>query len=104
MTQFQQPIIDSTCMLEQNLKETYDTKLEQVDASVRFVLQDEAEYYDALENLPARVKAAVLYMVVNWMEPAGYHYRVLKAGMRQFLDTGFIAMDEPPFTDDELNS
>lgn len=91
--------------LTQNLKDTYDTKREQVDASVRFVLQDEAEYYDALENLPARVKAAVLYMVANWMEPAGYHFRVLKAGLRQFSQgTGVMAMDEPPFTDDELNS
>lgn len=90
-------------MLEQNIKQNYDSKIEQVDASVRFVLMDQPDYYESLGNLPSRVQAALLTIVGDWMEPAGYHFRVLRAAYRQFTrETGFISGDEAPFTNEEL--
>ena len=90
-------------MLEQNLKQTYDSKYEQVDASVRFVFQDQPDYYDALCNLPARVAASLMIIVIDWMEPVGYHFRVLRAAQRQYSrQIGYMTHDEPPFKDEEL--
>lgn len=89
--------------LEQNIKHFYDTKQEQVDASVRFVLQDMPDYYKALGNLPGRVQAALLTMIVDWHNPTGYHFQVLRAAQRQYSrGTGFIGKDEPPFTDEDF--
>lgn len=95
-----------TCRpLDQNIKTDYDTRHEQVDASVRFVLHDNADYYDSLKNLPSRVSAAVLRFVVENPRPAGYHYMVLRAALKQYTKgSGYMAPDEPPFTDDELTS
>jgi len=89
--------------LEQNLKVLYDTKQEQVDASVRFVLEDLPEYYLSLGNLPNRVQAAIMTMVVDWKEVSGYHFRVLRAAQIQYSrGTGYIATDEIPFTHEQL--
>ena len=90
--------------LEQNIKLEYDTKQEQVDASVRFVLHDMPEYYTALGNLPARVQAAILVIVADWGgPPAGYHFGVLRAAYRQYSrESGFIGVDEKPFTTEEM--
>lgn len=88
--------------LQQNIKQTYDTKFEQVDASVRFVLHDYPAMYESLGSLPCRVKNAILTMVAEWHEPAGYHFKVLRAALRQYRDVGYILTDEPPFTDEEL--
>lgn len=90
-------------MLEQNIKMVYDTKYEQVDASVRFVLQDKPEYYNALRNLPTRVASSLLVIVTDWMEPSGYHFKVLRAAQRQYSrKPGYLGPDELPFTDGEL--
>ncbi len=87
------------------LNREHKTKQEQVDASVRFVLQNNKAYYDSLKNLPNRVQAAILTMVTDWMEPVGYHFLVLRAAQRQYTRNNFagcITVDEPPFTVDEL--
>lgn len=90
--------------LEQNLKLVYDTKQEQVDASVRFVLEDLPEYYLSLGNLPNRVQAAIMTMVVDWKEIRGYHFRVLRAAQIQYSrGSGFIAKEELPFTDEQMD-
>lgn len=92
-----------TKYLQQNIKEEYDTKSEQVDASVRFVLAEKPDYYESLKNLPSRVTAALLTMIADWSEPTGYHFAVLRAAHRQFSrDTGYIESHERPFTDEEL--
>lgn len=89
--------------LEQNIKDKYDTKREQVDASVRFVLHDNADYYEALNNTPARVQAAVLKYVVDSPRPAGYHFNVLRAALQQYhRGTGLLRDTELPFTSEEL--
>ncbi len=89
--------------LVQNIKQDYDTKYEQVDASVRFVLHDKPEFYESLRYLPKRVEAAILTMVMDWMEPVGYHFAILRAAARQYnRGSGFISEDEAPFTLDEL--
>lgn len=89
--------------LEQNNKLLYASKQEQVDASVRFVLEDLPEYYLSLGNLPNRVQAAIMTMVVDWKEVSGYHFNVLRVAQTQYSrGSGFIAVDEPPFTDKEL--
>lgn len=88
-----------------NIKDTYETKQEQVDSSVRFVLQDNKAYYDALKNLPNRVQAAIMTMVTDWENPVGYHFRVLRAAQRQYTRNNFagcITVDESPFTYEEL--
>lgn len=85
------------------LTRDHKTKYEQVDSSVRFVLQDNADYYDILGSLPARVEAAISTIILDWMEPTGYHFHVLRAAMRQYSrGSGFIASDEPPFSIEEL--
>lgn len=93
--------------LEQKCKETYDTKHEQVDASVRFVLAEKPDYYESLKNLPSRVTAALLVMIADmiddWPHGGGYHFKVLRAAYRQFSrDKGYIESHERPFTDEEL--
>lgn len=89
--------------LPQNYKETYDTKHEQVDASVRFVLINNKAYYDGLSNLPSRVKESLINIVLDWHTPGGYHYQVLRAAMKQYhREKGFITAEEPPFTHEEL--
>lgn len=89
--------------LEQNNKLIYASKQEQVDASVRFVLEDLPEYYLSLGNLPNRVQAAIMTIVVDWTEVSGYHFRVLRAAQIQYSrGSGFIGTDEPPFTHEEL--
>lgn len=90
--------------LAQNVKLEYATKQEQVDASVRFVLYDMPEYYTALGNLPARVQAAILVIVADWVgPPAGYHFGVLRAAYRQYSrGTGFIGADELPFATEDM--
>lgn len=86
-----------------NIKQNYDSRREQVDASVRFVLQNELAYYDALSDLPKRVEASLLHMICHWDSPSGYHFRVLREAHRQFsLRTGYMEDNEPPFTDDDL--
>jgi hypothetical protein len=86
--------------LEQNLKLNYPTKVEQVDASVRFALEEQPAYYASLGCLPIRVPAALLAMVAESESPAGYHFRVLRLAYLQFSKgSGFIAGDEPPFTE-----
>lgn len=85
------------------LTREHKTKQEQVDSSVRFVLQDQKAYYDTLGNLPGRVQAAILTIITDWHEPAGFHFKVLRAAQRQFSrGTGFIGSDELPFTHEEL--
>ena len=91
--------------LEQNLKHTYDSRQEQVDASVRFVLHDNADYYESLKNLPGRVQATVLKIVIDNPRPAGYHFSVLRAALKQYSSgKGYMEVDEPPFTNDELDA
>lgn len=87
--------------LEQNFKLTYDSKIEQVDASVRFVMVDQPAYYEALRNLPGRVVAALLILAIENPEfISGYHYRILQKAHFQFArTTGFIGLDEAPFHD-----
>ena len=42
-------------------------------------------------------------MVLDWMEPVGYHFAILRAAARQYnRGSGFISEDEAPFTLDEL--
>lgn len=85
------------------LTREHKTKYEQVDASVRFVLQDDKAHYDALRNLPNRVKESLMNIILDWHEPTGYHFRVLRAALRQYSrECGYITGDEPPFTDEEL--
>ncbi len=89
---------------ELNQKDTYSTRREQVDASVRFVMQNEAALYNGMgENLPKAVEQAVLIMVFDWPKLEGYHYRVLRAAARQFnRGPGFMGVDEPPFSMKDL--
>ena len=91
-------------ILTQNIKQDYDSKQEQVDASVRFVLHDKPDFYKALGNLPARVQAALLVIVADWAgPPTGYHFGVLRAAYRQYSrESGFISVDEKPFTTEEM--
>lgn len=90
-------------MLEQNIKQDYNSKIEQVDASVRFVLMENPDFYESLGNLPSRVQAALLTIIGDWVEPSGYHFDVLRAAYRQFhRESGLITVDEVPFTHEEL--
>lgn len=92
--------------LEQNIKSEYDTKYEQVDASVRFVFQDNAAYYKVLANLPTRVEKALVWMCAHWYGgPVGYHFKVLRAAHYQYSETlGYLSDSEFPFTDEELEN
>lgn len=92
-------------VLEQNIKFEYANKVEQVDASVRFVFINEKLYYDAQQGLPEKVKNAILYMVadINFDNYKGYHFRVLKAALNQYKNgSGFLDAKEPPFTQMDL--
>lgn len=85
------------------LTREHATKQEQVDSSVRFVLQENKAHYEALGHLPARVTAAIMQIVVDWKEPTGYHFNVLRAAQRQYSrGTGYIGPDEAPFTYEEI--
>lgn len=88
--------------LEQNIKKVYDSRFEQVDASVRFVLINDPLLYEHLTR-PERVKEAILHMVRHWPSVDGYHYHVLRAAHRQYsMLTGFMTAEEPPYTHEEL--
>lgn len=83
----------------------FKTKQEQVDASIHFVLGDNPDYMQALGNRPARVQAALVRIVVDWPEPSGYHFNVLRAAQRQYSrGDGLIAAEEPPYTHEELHA
>lgn len=85
------------------LTREHATKQEQIDSSVRFVLQDNNAFYESLGHLPARVTAAIMQIVVDWKEPSGYHFNVLRAAQRQYSrGSGFIDTNEAPFTYEEL--
>jgi hypothetical protein len=85
------------------LTREHQTKQEQVDASVRFVLQDNKAYYNALGSLPSRVKESLMTIIIDWPEASGYHFNVLRAAQKQYSrGAGFIDMTELPFTTEEL--
>ncbi len=88
--------------LEQNIKSEYANKIEQVDASIRFVLMHEKAYYESQISLPEKVKAAILVMIAEWMEPSGYHFRVLKQALIQYRTVGVLTHSETPFTHEQL--
>lgn len=90
-------------MLEQNIKEEYASKTEQVDASIRYAFWQRASSYNAINSLPERVREAILFLVRDHGSLQGYHYKVLRAALKQFSETtGFMDSSEPPFTDAEL--
>ena len=89
---------------QRDLSNPFNTKHEQVDASVRFVLQNNKAYYTGLSNLSYRVKESLITIVLDWKEATGYHFNVLRAAQRQYSrGTGYIAAEEPPFTYEEIN-
>lgn len=75
------------------------TRYEQVDAVVRLYLNE--EYYDALKSLPNRVTATALRMFADG-ESGGYRAGVIRAALKQYNTVGYISLDEPVYTDEEL--
>lgn len=74
-------------------------RYEQVDAVVRFYLNE--EYYDALKFLPNRVTATALQMFADG-ESGGYRVGVIRAALKQYNTVGYISSDEPVYTNEEL--
>lgn len=83
--------------------EEFKTRHEQIDSSVRFILNNDA-YYESLRSRPSRVNAAALKMIMDGQHD-GYHFRVVRAALRQFScegAPGFIDADEPPYSREDL--
>lgn len=74
-------------------------RYEQVDDVVRLYLNE--EYYDALKFLPNRVTATALRMFADG-ESGGYCVGVIRAALKQYNTVGYISLDEPVYTNEEL--
>lgn len=72
---------------------TYDaitnpkTRGQQIEGTIRFVLDNDS-YYNALSNMPERIRAAALQAFKE--DIRGYHVMVLRAALNELDRTGMI--------------
>jgi hypothetical protein len=73
---------------------------EQIETSLRFVLDDDA-YYEELGDRPSRLKAAAVQMVREQIGD-GYHFKVISFALRVLAEDGLIDGSDPAFTHEQL--
>lgn len=74
-------------------------KGEQIDASIRFILNDEA-YFDSLRTRPRRLESAAITLVKTRQE--GFHFQVIRKALWEMDQKGCIDPTDKPYTHDEL--
>ena len=89
--------------LKLNTTIDFTSKFEQIDASVRFVLMEVPVYYENISGMREKVEKAILYMVIDWSCPVGYHFDVLRAALREYNKNGML-IDDVPYDLDKINT
>lgn len=92
--------------LKQNLVAEYENAYDQIDASIRFFMMDNAEYYESLRNTTERLRACAVIIVKDFMSNGtggiGYHQRVISRALNQLDIDGFINSDCEKYSHKDL--
>jgi hypothetical protein len=71
------------------------SKREQIEAVVRFVLDNDAQY-TAANDMPTRLKIAAVKLFME-RTSLGYHAFVVRSALRELQDTGSLNYDGEPY-------
>lgn len=72
---------------------------EQIEGSMRFIL-DDAAYYESLKYAPNRLNACAMELFLS-NDCVGYHANVIRKALQELNSAGFIDYDEPPYDIDK---
>lgn len=87
-------------MTDHNTIMNPQNRREQIESTLRFVLDNPALYESLLHN-PRRLEAAALKLFVSGYGMTGYHADVIRCALRDLDAHGLIEYDSAPYTMEE---